>query len=363
MAVIRSFFGLSRALYSCYDLGVGYQEYTGCVMSDKTVSSLAFSPGSSKNLSRNSANLTSPASILSKKKLMIYIFCPPDQEPKISEILKQHSISHCINKYDKVAEGADIFHYESKRLTTEQKEFLIQKIKYGHLVEPLIDFLDRKLGYTEIELLNSDYYLHKKSFSILRERRKDVIKRLTDLLLTVIIAIPALALGLLAVLAIKLDSKGPVFYKQKRIGRYNNEFEVIKFRSMSIDAEKNGAQYAKKNDARVTRVGNFIRKTRIDELPQIINVLKNEMSFIGPRPERAIFIEELEKEIPFYRFRHAVKPGITGLAQVKYRYGETVDDARWKHRYDTYYIKYQSLNLDLKVILLTFKTVIFGMGQ
>ncbi|GLQ33203.1 hypothetical protein GCM10007876_36830 [Litoribrevibacter albus] len=296
-------------------------------------------------------------------KSMIFIFCPLDQEEIISKILQQHSIPHYINNYERVTEGADIFHYESKRLSTEQKEFLIEKIKYGHLVEPLIDFLDRKLGYTEVELLNSDYYLHRKSFSILRERKKDASKRLTDILLSVLIAIPALILGIIAAIAIKLDSPGPIFYRQKRVGRYNKEFEVIKFRSMAIDAEKNGAQYAKKNDSRVTRVGNFIRKTRIDELPQIINVLRNEMSFIGPRPERAVFIEKLEQEIPFYRFRHAVKPGITGLAQVKYRYGETIEDAKCKHRYDTYYIKHQNLILDFKIVALTIKTVLFGMGQ
>lgn len=330
-------------------------------MTDSTSTPLAFTSDKVQHSSstHQSPNHSNPIF----QKSMIYIFCPPDQEQRIADILKQHPISHCINNYEEVTEGADIFHYESKRLTTEQKEFLIEKIKYGHLVEPLIDFLDRKLGYTEIELLNSDYYLHRKSFSILRKRRKDATKRFTDLLLCLFIAVPAIILGILAAIAIKLDSPGPIFYKQKRVGRYNKEFEVIKFRSMATDAEKNGAQYAKKNDARVTRVGNFIRKTRIDELPQIINVLKNEMSFIGPRPERAVFIEKLEDEIPFYRFRHAVKPGITGLAQVKYRYGETVEDAKWKHRYDSYYIKYQSIRLDIKIIILTIKTVLFGMGQ
>ena len=132
---------------------------------------------------------------------------------------------------------------------------------------------------------------------------------------------------------------------------------------MRNDAEKNGAQWASKNDARVTRVGKFIRKTRIDELPQLINIVKGEMSLVGPRPEREVFIETLEKEIPYYRFRHAVKPGVTGLAQVKYAYGASVEDALWKHKYDIYYIKHQNVWLDLKVILLTVKTVIFGMGR
>lgn len=132
---------------------------------------------------------------------------------------------------------------------------------------------------------------------------------------------------------------------------------------MRNDAEKNGAQWASKNDARVTKVGNFIRKTRIDEIPQLINVLKGEMSIVGPRPEREVFIADLEKEISYYRFRHAVKPGVTGLAQVRYPYGASVEDAVWKHKYDIYYIKHHSSMLDLKILLLTVKTVIFGMGR
>ena len=132
---------------------------------------------------------------------------------------------------------------------------------------------------------------------------------------------------------------------------------------MRNDAEKNGAQWASKNDARVTRVGKFIRKTRIDELPQLINILKGEMSLVGPRPEREVFIKDLETQIPYYRFRHAIKPGVTGLAQVKYAYGASVEDAIWKHKYDIHYIKHQSLRMDLKIILRTVKTVLFGMGQ
>ncbi|WP_323888720.1 sugar transferase, partial [Aeromonas caviae] len=173
----------------------------------------------------------------------------------------------------------------------------------------------------------------------------------------------AIPIGLLAALAIKLESPGPIFYRQARVGQFNQEFDVIKFRSMRNDAEKNGAQWASKNDARVTRVGRFIRKTRIDELPQLINVFKGEMSLVGPRPEREVFIKELEAVIPYYRFRHAVKPGITGLAQVSYPYGASIEDAVWKHKYDIFYIKHQSLVLDIKILLLTVKTVLFGMGR
>lgn len=184
-----------------------------------------------------------------------------------------------------------------------------------------------------------------------------------DLIFATILSLVAIPICLITALVIKLESPGPIFYRQARVGQFNREFDVIKFRSMRNDAEKNGAQWASKNDTRVTRVGAFIRKTRIDELPQLINVFKNEMSLVGPRPEREVFIKELETVIPYYRFRHAVKPGITGLAQVSYPYGASIEDAVWKHKYDIYYIKHQNLMLDIKVLLLTIKTVIFGMGR
>jgi len=168
---------------------------------------------------------------------------------------------------------------------------------------------------------------------------------------------------LITAVLVKLESKGPIFYKQKRVGLFNKEFSVIKFRSMAADAEKAGAQWAKINDPRITKVGAFIRKTRIDELPQLINVIIGEMSLVGPRPERKVFIKELEKVIPYYKFRHAVKPGITGLAQVNYPYGDSIEDAVWKHKYDIYYIKYHRSLLDIKILLLTIKVVLFGMGR
>ena len=146
------------------------------------------------------------------------------------------------------------------------------------------------------------------------------------------------------------------------MGQFKEEFKVIKFRSMRQDAESKGAQWAQKNDPRLTRVGGFIRKTRIDEIPQLINVLKGEMSLIGPRPERKVFIDMLVNEIPFYEFRHSVRPGITGLAQVKYPYGASVEDGVWKHKYDLYYIRNQTSLLDLKIILLTIRTVLGGFG-
>lgn len=295
----------------------------------------------------------------------IYIYCPKPDEDKITEVLKRHpEINTQINNYTvRDFKGKTLCHFKSSHLTPEQQAFLVAATELGAWVEPLVSYFDRSLGYTETELLHSGYFLHQKAFSILSNRKNSWQKRAIDLLFVFILAWVAIPVGLITALLIKLESPGPIFFKQRRTGQYNEEFEVIKFRSMRNDAEKNGAQWATKNDARVTKVGNFIRKTRIDELPQLINVLKGEMSMVGPRPEREVFITELEKAIPYYRFRHAVKPGVTGLAQVKYPYGASVEDAIWKHKYDVYYIKHQNWKMEVKILFLTVKTVLFGMGR
>lgn len=295
----------------------------------------------------------------------LFVFCPDDDVAKLSELLDRHpEINACINCYEiRDFNDKTLCHFRSSFLSSEQQQFLIGATELGAWVEPLVSYLDRTLGYTETELLHSGYFLHQKAFSILSVRKNSLEKRAIDLLFAACIGLVALPIGLLTALLIKLESPGPVFFKQTRTGQYNREFEVIKFRSMRNDAEKHGAQWATKNDARVTKVGNFIRKTRIDELPQLINVFKGEMSLVGPRPEREVFIAELEKSIPYYRFRHAVKPGVTGLAQVKYPYGASVEDAIWKHKYDVYYIKHQNWKMELKILALTVKTVLFGMGR
>jgi lipopolysaccharide/colanic/teichoic acid biosynthesis glycosyltransferase len=163
-------------------------------------------------------------------------------------------------------------------------------------------------------------------------------------------------------LLIKLDSPGPIFYRQKRMGRAGKEFELIKLRSMVVDAEADGAKWAEKYDSRVTRAGLFLRRTRLDELPQLLNVLSGEMSLIGPRPERPEFVTGLQQEIPFYRTRLTVKPGLTGWAQVNYDYGRSASDALEKLRYDLYYIKHQSLQLDLVILLKTIGTILLLKG-
>jgi exopolysaccharide biosynthesis polyprenyl glycosylphosphotransferase len=181
--------------------------------------------------------------------------------------------------------------------------------------------------------------------------------------MAIIIGIMTLPVMLVAAIIVRLESPGPIIYSQDRVGENGKEFKVHKFRSMRNDAEKDGAKWAQVNDPRVTKFGNFMRKTRIDELPQLVNVLKGQMSFIGPRPERMVFIKELEKEIPYYNLRHMVKPGLTGWAQVMYPYGASVEDARRKLEYDLYYIKHHSLYLDMMIMFMTFKTVVFGKGR
>jgi len=173
----------------------------------------------------------------------------------------------------------------------------------------------------------------------------------------------SLPLMVLVALIVRLDSKGPIIYRQIRTGRMGKCFEVLKFRSMRIDAEQiNGAQWATENDPRITRVGGFLRKYRLDELPQFFNVIRGEMSFVGPRPERPCFVEELRKTIPYYDERHSVRPGITGWAQVQYRYGSTVEDAIRKLEYDLFYLKHLSLPFDLAIIFQTIRIVIGGHG-
>ena len=295
---------------------------------------------------------------------IIYIYCPIDKIDMITMVMKRDRINYKLNDYSvKNFKGNVICHYRSTEFTPEENAFLIAATASGAKVQPLVSFLEHKLGHIETELLHPHYFLHKKAFYILSSSYNRFIKRCIDLIAICLLAIIALPIGLLTAILIRLESPGPIFFKQLRVGKFNQEFEVIKFRSMRNDAEKNGAQWAEKNDVRVTKVGKFIRKTRIDELPQLLNVFRGDMSLVGPRPEREVFIKELEKEIPYYRFRHAVKPGVTGLAQVKYAYGASVEDAIWKHKYDMYYIKHQNLWLDIKIILLTFKTVIFGMGR
>ncbi len=184
-----------------------------------------------------------------------------------------------------------------------------------------------------------------------------------DLAFALSLLLATLPLLLLVALAIKLDSRGPIFYGQERVGRGGRRFTVYKFRSMRVDAEASGTpQWASKRDPRVTRVGRLLRLTRIDEIPQVLNVLRGDMAMVGPRPERPAFVEQLEQQIPHYRDRACVRPGITGWAQINYPYGASVEDARQKLTYDLYYIQHRGLRLDLRILLTTVRVVLFQEG-
>ncbi|MCK5344275.1 MAG: TIGR03013 family PEP-CTERM/XrtA system glycosyltransferase, partial [Candidatus Heimdallarchaeota archaeon] len=215
----------------------------------------------------------------------------------------------------------------------------------GVVVEEGETFNEKLEGKIPLEQLKPSWMVFSDGFKSLRSRK--IVKRVLDLVLSAVILIPSLPMLLITPIIIKLESRGPVIFKQTRVGENGKEFEIYKFRSMRADAEaKSGPVWAGKNDDRTTLVGKLIRKTRIDELPQLFNVLKGDMSFVGPRPERPFFVNELKKTIPYYEVRNVVKPGITGWTQVKYPYGATVEDAKEKLQYDIYYIKNMSPVLD-----------------
>ncbi len=231
----------------------------------------------------------------------------------------------------------------------------------GITIEQSTTFYERVAGKILVERIAPSWIIFSDGFSL--SRWKYHLKRFMDFFISFFLLVITLPLLLLTALCIKLESPGPVFYLQERVGEANKLFRIIKFRSMCQDAEKNGAVWAKENDDRVTRVGEFIRRMRIDELPQLWNVMKGEMSLVGPRPERKIFVDELEKKIPYYSVRHNLKPGVTGWAQVCYPYGASELDALKKLEYDLYYLKNVSLIFDLLVIFKTVKTVLFKKGS
>jgi len=240
-------------------------------------------------------------------------------------------------------------------------ELLACRIR-GIPVMDLAGYWERAKSQVPIDSLKASWLVYGEGFVQGRARR--IAKRLFDLVCSSVLLVLAAPVMVLAMLAIRLDSPGPVLYRQSRVGKGGRLFECLKFRSMRVDAEGDGvARWAAKDDARVTRVGAFLRKTRIDELPQLVSVLKGQMSLVGPRPERPEFVEQLRERIAFYDVRHSVKPGVTGWAQVRYSYGASLEDARCKHQFDLYYVKNNSLFLDLLVLIETVSVVLFREGQ
>jgi sugar transferase (PEP-CTERM system associated) len=230
---------------------------------------------------------------------------------------------------------------------------------------PVLDmagFNERVYGEVPVDSLKASWLVYGHGF--VQGPLRSTVKRLFDVLGSTLLLVMASPVMLVAMVAIPFESPGAIFYSQERVGRGGRIFKCLKFRSMRSDAEKDGvARWATKNDSRVTRVGSFMRKTRIDELPQLVSVLRGEMSLVGPRPERPSFVEELKKTIPFYDIRHSVKPGVTGWAQVRFGYCATLDDSRRKHQFDLYYVKNNSLFLDLLVVIETVSVVLFREGS
>ena len=232
----------------------------------------------------------------------------------------------------------------------------------GIEVVDLPSFFERETGQIQIESLNPSWMIFSDGFY--RSQFEDMIKRMFDVTASSVLLVVTLPVLLVTTLLIWLESGRPILYRQERVGEHGRVFEVLKFRSMRKDAERDGVpQWAKKQDDRVTRVGNVMRKLRIDELPQVFNVLKDDMSFVGPRPERPFFVQDLSQKISYYPSRHTVKPGITGWAQIRYPYGATVEDAIQKLQYDLYYVKNHTLFLDIIILFQTAQVVLFGKGS
>ncbi|KPF45881.1 exopolysaccharide biosynthesis polyprenyl glycosylphosphotransferase [beta proteobacterium AAP51] len=231
----------------------------------------------------------------------------------------------------------------------------------GIKVYDLNTHFEKTLGQIRVDFLNASWLIFGDGFN--QGELRTFIKRVFDIACASLLLLVSAPIMLVAAVAIRLDSPGPLLYRQERVGLDGRTFKVIKFRSMRTDAEKDGKpRWASNNDDRVTRVGHVIRRLRVDELPQIFNVLKGEMSLVGPRPERPFFVDQLTQEIPFFAVRHSVKPGVTGWAQVRYQYGATVEDSQEKLQYDLYYVKNHTLFLDLVVLFETVGVVLTGKG-
>jgi sugar transferase (PEP-CTERM system associated) len=259
-----------------------------------------------------------------------------------------------VHRIDRIVVGL-----ADRRHTLPIQELMQAKLA-GVRVEDAATTYERIAGKILAEGATPSWFVFSDGFRA--SRRTWIVKRAVDVVMAFVGVVLSAPLVALTALAVKLESPGPVLYRQERVGEHGRTFTLCKFRSMRVDAESGGPRWATENDDRVTRVGRFIRLTRLDELPQLWNVLRGEMSFVGPRPERPYFVRQLTSIIPYYAQRHSVKPGVTGWAQVKYRYGSSIEDALEKLRYDLYYIKHQSIFFDLTIVMDTVKVILSGKG-
>jgi len=284
-----------------------------------------------------------------------------DGEQVIEESINRNAIYNLADFVVRLAASEVILALEERRNSIPMSDLLRIKTTGVH-VNDLSTFLERETGRVDLDTVNPSWLIFSDGFSS-GQRISAIAKRFFDVLasaLLLALTAPLIMLGMLVVLA---DSRGPAFYKQLRVGLYGEEFYILKLRTMRQDAEIAGkAVWAEKDDPRITRTGRILRKLRIDELPQVWNVLRGDMSFVGPRPERRQFVEDLEQQLRYYAERHMVKPGITGWAQINYPYGASIEDARHKLEYDLYYAKNYSPFLDLLIILQTIRVILWPEG-
>jgi sugar transferase (PEP-CTERM system associated) len=279
-------------------------------------------------------------------------------DPRLADDLANHIITSSGNLLDVAnrvfAEQIVVAPDERRGMALES---LITCRTAGYPVYQYMTFLEKEAGRIDIKRLDVDWVLYSEGFTIGPLGRG--IKRIVDIAVSLLILVCTLPLLLPAMVAVWLGDRGPIFYRQERVTQGGRKFRIFKLRTMRTDAEKGGAVWAAAADSRITPTGKFLRRSRIDELPQLINVLKGDMSLVGPRPERPEFIEDLAVQLPLYRERHAVRSGLTGWAQINYPYGASLDDARSKLSYDLYYVKKFSFFLDMLIIMQTLRVVIW----
>lgn len=278
----------------------------------------------------------------------------------VEEAINRSAINNFTRFVENLGVSEVVLALEERRNALPLRDLLRIKTTGVH-VNDFSTFLERETGRVDLDTVNPSWLIFSDGFSSGR-MFSSALKRMFDIVVSVTLLTLALPVIALFALLVKIDSRGPAFFRQTRVGLYGENFSVVKLRSMRTDAEVNGAQFAQENDPRVTRVGRFIRKVRIDELPQAWSVLKGEMSFVGPRPERPEFVADLEEQLPFYAERHMVKPGITGWAQINYPYGASIEDSRHKLEYDLYYAKNYTPFLDLIILLQTLRVVLWHEG-
>jgi sugar transferase (PEP-CTERM system associated) len=284
-----------------------------------------------------------------------------ESQPVVEEAIARSAIHDLSRFVENLGVSEVVLALEERRNALPLKDLLRIKTAGVH-VNDFSSFLERETGRVDLDTLDPSWLIFSDGFSSGR-MISSAAKRVFDILASCVVLVLTFPLIALFALLVKLDSRGPAFFRQTRVGLYEQDFDVIKLRSMRSDAEKPGeAQWAQANDPRVTRIGRFIRKVRIDELPQLWSVLKGQMSFVGPRPERPQFVADLEEQLPYYAERHMVKPGITGWAQINYPYGASTEDARHKLEYDLYYAKNYTPFLDLLILLQTLRVVLWNEG-